>query len=37
MYLNIPGNKPQATVVNNPLTVRPRVFSAINGVIEVTK
>ena len=32
VYLNIEGNKP---VKPNTVTVRPRIFSSINGVIEV--
>tara|TARA_R100000951_G_scaffold18980_1_gene15683 strand:+ start:4027 stop:4185 length:159 start_codon:yes stop_codon:yes gene_type:complete len=36
MYLNIPGNKPTNTATVNPVA-RPRVFSAINGVIVVAK
>ena len=35
MYLNIPGNKPVATT--QPTVARPRVFTAINGVIVVAK
>lgn len=34
MYLNIPGNKP-TTPKTATVTVRPRMFTAINGVIVV--
>ena len=34
MYLNIPNNKPVATTTP---VARPRMFSAINGVITVAK
>jgi len=36
MYLNIPGNKP-ATVATTTVNPRPRMFTAINGVIVVAK
>jgi hypothetical protein len=36
MYLNIPGNKPTSVATTTPVA-RPRVFTAINGVIVVAK
>ena len=36
MYLNIPGNKPSTIATVTPVA-RPRVFSAINGVITLAK
>ena len=36
MYLNIPGNKPTNTPTVTPVA-RPRMFTAINGVIVVAK
>lgn len=36
MYLNIPGNKPSTTATTT-VQPRPRMFTAINGVIVVAK